>query len=778
MANNKPTLDISTFDPKKIQSFIGKKGTSDVSIGVPSEQTTPKIGIGSTDAKLPSIAQDIAAPVAPIATKPIAPVTPAPEVAPVSKEQIRTNITSSFGKAGTQGIANAAAVRGLLKFSDQPVTEERVAELSGMRLGDLVEQINPALAEQIPGFMVRDEVKTEVTPTGVTDRLTTEVTDVPEAPKSASDQLKSLLTTLPTVRGEAEQRAKQDVGLESKRQAVSDAKLKANKALEEVNLLKRRLEIAGVEDFREEEGVLGKPLLKSTINAELQRLSRDQQFDKMLANIEVGIAIDSYNSRLAELQIAQGDYREAEKIVSETADEAFEGAELHIQALEALGEIEKEEATSLRKDLEYERDLRLDGYVPLEGTLADNLVGNDRNMLFEDPTSKKVYRRPTEKPITDKFKIIKGTENQVGGVFNETTGKFEVFAQPSSEGTVMTSTGDSYDIGSYATDPNHEANIQGMLQKMGQFKSVADIDEYINKVAPTSPITGQMVANAGAKHGVSWEVITAIMQQDSSLGTAGIGARNFNPGNIAQFDSLGTTPTAGYKSWQEGVDAVAKNLAWRKVAKQEVSREVSSLVKLVQEESLTAKEALAQVPKNQKSELLDALSVMSTPQDTKEDAMAKEKKQMAISLKDHKGLNSVVGPVALARIDITDRFGAAQDFIGSVDQLISDLSLDSLISAKERGATFGALSDTEMQILASAATKMGTWQKKNKDGETTHYEIDEKSFKSELDNISKIFDRAIKGSIESEPEIPSNAKTMPDGTSWVENEDGTYTQVN
>jgi len=433
MANNNSKLDISTFDPKKIQGFIDKKGTADVSIGIPSSEVTPQIGIGSTDAKLPSIAQEIAAPVAPIATKPIAPVAPAPEVSPVSKEQIRTNITSSFGKAGTQGVANAAAVRGLLKFSDQPVTEERVNELTGMRLGELVEQVNPALAEQIPGFMVRDEVKTEVTPTGVTDRLTTEVTDVTEAPKSASDQLKSLLGTLPSVKGKARERAVQEVGLGAKRQAVSDARSKANEALGTVNRLKRGLEIAEIEDFREEEAILGSGTLKSAINADLQRLSRDQQFDRMQANIEVGIAIDEYNTRLAEVQIAQGNYSEAEKIVSKTADQAFEGAELHIKALEALGEIEKEEATSLRKDLEKERDLKLNGYVPLEGTLADNLVGNDRDMLFEDPTSKKVYRRPEDKAVADEIRTI---GNQIVKIKN---GRAEVIFTGAEDGKISES---------------------------------------------------------------------------------------------------------------------------------------------------------------------------------------------------------------------------------------------------------------------------------------------------------------------------------------------------
>lgn len=54
---------------------------------------------------------------------------------------------------------------------------------------------------------------------------------------------------------------------------------------------------------------------------------------------------------------------------------------------------------------------------------------------------------------------------------------------------------------------------------MPQLKTIADIDNYLYSKAKTTPITGQMVADAAQKYGVSWEAMIAIMQQDSSLGT-------------------------------------------------------------------------------------------------------------------------------------------------------------------------------------------------------------------------------------------------------------------
>ncbi len=66
----------------------------------------------------------------------------------------------------------------------------------------------------------------------------------------------------------------------------------------------------------------------------------------------------------------------------------------------------------------------------------------------------------------------------------------------------------------------------------------------------------------------------------------------------------------------------------------------------------------------------------------------------------------------------------------------SQLNLDTLIQAKSQGATFGALSDNELRMLASAATKMGTWAKKDGDGNVIGYNVGEKTFKKELDNIN------------------------------------------
>ncbi len=115
-----------------------------------------------------------------------------------------------------------------------------------------------------------------------------------------------------------------------------------------------------------------------------------------------------------------------------------------------------------------------------------------------------------------------------------------------------------FDISTYATDPNHEAAVATIVDRIGQFNSVKDMDAYIQKVAPGSPVTGAMVANASQQFQVPWEILVAMMQQDSNLGTAGKGAKTFNPGNVGNDDAGNVR---NYGSWQAGVNAVGDWLA-------------------------------------------------------------------------------------------------------------------------------------------------------------------------------------------------------------------------
>lgn len=136
-------------------------------------------------------------------------------------------------------------------------------------------------------------------------------------------------------------------------------------------------------------------------------------------------------------------------------------------------------------------------------------------------------------------------------------------------------------------------------------------------------------------------------------------------------------------------------------------------------------------------------------------------------LKDHSGLNSRVGTGILSRtpqgvagtfgkaatgvgllalpFDAYDKItGSGQDFAGGVHKLVGGLTLQSLIDAKARGATFGALSEGELNILANSASAINDWEIKDSKGNGTGvWNIDQASFKRELDKIKELTNRAI-----------------------------------
>jgi len=116
----------------------------------------------------------------------------------------------------------------------------------------------------------------------------------------------------------------------------------------------------------------------------------------------------------------------------------------------------------------------------------------------------------------------------------------------------------------------------------------------------------------------------------------------------------------------------------------------------------------------------------------------------AISNLSNGDTGNVVGANPFARFSLTRVFsGKDEAFIGSVDQLTSQETLDTLIALKAKGGTLGALSSTELDMLEASASKIGTWRQRDEEGRTTHYDIDEASFNKELKTLRTLTNKAI-----------------------------------
>lgn len=165
-----------------------------------------------------------------------------------------------------------------------------------------------------------------------------------------------------------------------------------------------------------------------------------------------------------------------------------------------------------------------------------------------------------------------------------------------------------------------------------------------------------------------------------------------------------------------------------------------------------------------------------TPASFKNLALAQSNIESVDSLLKDPNIKSAVGPNPAARFSFTNWVtGGKSSYIAGVEQLRSNLTLDNLVNAKANGATFGALSEGELGLLQSSASKLGTWAIKDSNQNVVGYKASETDFKAELDKINNFakLDFILKGG---SPEAVG-ARQMADGTIWVQNSDGSKTQL-
>lgn len=135
----------------------------------------------------------------------------------------------------------------------------------------------------------------------------------------------------------------------------------------------------------------------------------------------------------------------------------------------------------------------------------------------------------------------------------------------------------------------------------------------------------------------------------------------------------------------------------------------------------------------------------TTPQSTEKIDTLKQKVALIDSLLESKGLAGSVGPYGVSRwTPFTADKAERKEFAAGVNQLIGQETIDTLLNLKKQGGTLGALSDNERFMLQSAASKIGSWQIKDAQGNPTgEYEVSEDAFKAELNRIKELTQKAI-----------------------------------
>lgn len=211
-------------------------------------------------------------------------------------------------------------------------------------------------------------------------------TSVPEPTptKTTSDLILEIYSNIGNIRAEAKAEAMRDTKLMEKGEAIATASTL-------VNRFRTELQNNEILDIKEQDVIRAKPILTSQIAGQLNELSREQKLDAMIMQ-------NNYNNALVELQIAQGNYDRAREIVKETANDAFETASLQLDALMFKNQIEDKEYDRMREDLNYERNLSLEGYTHIKSPEA--LKGLTEDQIFRDPVSGKIYMKPEPEVVS------------------------------------------------------------------------------------------------------------------------------------------------------------------------------------------------------------------------------------------------------------------------------------------------------------------------------------------------------------------------------------------
>jgi len=327
-----------------------------------------------------------------------------------------------------------------------------------------------------------------------------------------------------------------------------------------------------------------------------------------------------------------------------------------------------------------------------------------------------------------------------------------------------------YDFTSFATDSNWANSIKNKLSDMGKLDNITEMQIRINQKNNNSPYSARNIAQASERYKVDWETLLAIIEHESNNGTSrnAINSNNFAGITWSQEyqDSHPGTSKGGirgkggveggnyvkFPTVQEGVDALAENIAKRKIIEE---KKFSDTVKNWGDRIIEGKGKLSEVAGKDKEETSklrsDIVNYMAdSGKISKTDAAATVSLQDKVTeldgLIDSKYFNNAVGP---STFKFLSRFGTPfsagkQDFIAGVEKIISKETLDTLINLKKAGGTLGALSEKELSMLNSAASKIGTWRVVNDNGQTVGYNASEKSFKKELESLRLLSEGALK----------------------------------
>ena len=689
-------------------------------------------------------ASDVPPVTAPISTSELS----APPALPQAQENqsLWTKIDTSYGEAmkatGGKAVANRQFISALAKYTGKPVN----SSLVGTSLSDTA------------AFY------------GVGDRFSylsagsVPENNVPQAPVEIDVYMDSL-------KGEL------DKAQSPYLQEINENNKKALEIKEEMDKIKAKMDINKIYEtgaaaelkkgfYEGKDKIEGEIIPMSAINARLSNLqtSINESLDKM--NIESMLKdatnVYKYNQKAIEYNLYSGKMEAAQKMVQQTAQDFYNFQNLRLQYLEREDRISARDAEALRQEAAREFERMTGGYVQLKDPVQIReyklKFGEDR--VWTNPVDGKTYLLPDDAGVVKTIEVngrvlgldksgnvVKdygGTDALKWGVIGtDDTGNSQYGFIDTGSGKVIpyqqgVSTPNIGEKGGECGDYLHSAMI-GTPKFGDTWQSKQAAMNMSPEELKTNPQVGDIVAfKTNLPYG-HVAVITNISQDgqitlaesnrnlDQKIGTSILDLNN--PNILGAYRGAILKGNSSTNQFSSAAKAYAKDILAGKIGIENVPGEK------MKNETMLAKTELEKTEKPLADKLI-AEGLQNKINDF-DDVINNQVD----------GMEAAVGVYWFGRwtpfeIDKAER----QNFIASVEQLIQQETIDKLIQSKAAGATYGALSDGEREMLSKAASKIGSWrifdENKDENKKVLGYEIDEVSMKKELKTIRDLAQKA------------------------------------
>jgi hypothetical protein len=226
---------------------------------------------------------------------------------------------------------------------------------------------------------------------------------------TALDSLRDMADSYLTDKASARSKAMEDAGVAAIQAQMQETQTKFNDLLARID--KKNTEIDAENILNEEakialkDKIEGKAIPMSDINRQLlsgmENLEQAQRLDRLYDTYEINTVINEANAVNRNLQLQQGNYKAAMENVQASMDDWGELQQLRLAILDEQGKLEAADRARYESEIDYQRNLAMQGMVPVESDEAYNAIVKDLGVtaetfstfFYKDPANGKVYLR-------------------------------------------------------------------------------------------------------------------------------------------------------------------------------------------------------------------------------------------------------------------------------------------------------------------------------------------------------------------------------------------------